>query len=154
VAARQWGGEDVGVLRASSSPCSAAGFVFAVLIALVSGVLLPAATAVAVPEPAAAATSAPPTDPAADPPIVTLADDRNLDECVSAMPRPGCRTSNETDAMQIAVFSVLIGALVLVGWRIARATRQRDRAASAGAPRPGGPDTTGPDTTGPDTTGP
>jgi hypothetical protein len=134
VAARQWGGEDVRVLRASPSPCSAAGYVFAVLIALVSGVLLPAATAVAVPEPAAAATSAPPTDPAADPPIVTLADDRNLDECVSAMPRPGCRTSTDTDAMQIAVFSVLIGALVLIGWRIGRATRQRDRAAASVGP--------------------
>ena len=74
-----------------------------------------------------------PLDPAADSPI-TLVDDRNLDECISAMPRPGCRTSTDTDAMQIAVFSVLIGALVLIGWRIARATRQRDRAASAGPP--------------------
>lgn len=106
-----------------------------IVIGLAGGLLLPATTVHAVPDPAMAATAAtsvPPPDPAADTPIVTLADDRNLDECVSAMPRPGCRTSNDTDAMQIAVFSVLIGALVLIGWRIARATRQRDRAASAG----------------------
>lgn len=109
-----------------------------IVIGLAGGLLLPATTAVAVPEPAAAAAAAsapePSPDPAADVPIVTLAGDRNLDECISAMPRPGCRTSTDTDAMQIAVFSVLIGALVLIGWRIARATRQRDRAASAGPP--------------------
>ena len=120
------------VKRSSPSPCSPAGLLLAVLIALIGSLLLPATTGLAVPERTAAAASVPPTDPAADPPIVTLADDRNLDECVSAMPRPGCRTSNESDAMQIAVFGVLIGALVLIGWRIARATRQRDRAASAG----------------------
>ncbi len=134
MAGRQWGGEDVRVKRASPSPCPLAGFLFAVLIGLAGGMVLPATTALALPERATPATSVPPVDPAADPPIVTLADDRNLDECISAMPRPGCRTSNETDAMQIAVFSVLIGALVLIGWRIARATRQRDRAASAGPP--------------------
>lgn len=127
------------VKRALPSPGSPAGFLFAVLISFVGGLLLPATIALAVPELATAATSVPPMDPAADPPIVTLADNRNLDECVSAMPRPGCRTSNDTDAMQIAVFSVLIGALVLIGWRIARATRQRDRAASAGPPDAEGP---------------
>jgi hypothetical protein len=129
------------VKRASPSPGSSAGFLgvlLAVLLAVLlglagGGLLLPAATAVAVPDQAASATSVPPDplDPAADSPI-TLVGDRNLDECISAMPRPGCRTSTDTDAMQIAVFSVLIGALVLIGWRIARATRQRDRAASAG----------------------
>ena len=111
----------------------------AIVIGLAGVLLLPATTALAVPDQAAAAataaTSVPPDplDPAADSPI-TLVGDRNLDECVSAMPRPGCRTSTDTDAMQIAVFSVLIGALVFIGWRIARATRQRDRAASAGPP--------------------
>jgi hypothetical protein len=105
-----------------------------IVLGLAGGMLLPATTALAVPVPAATVTWVPPRDPATDPPIVTLADNRILDECVSAMPRPGCRTSNDTDAMQIAVFSVLIGALVLIGWRIARATRQRDRAASAGPP--------------------
>jgi hypothetical protein len=112
-----------------------------IVIGLAGFLLLPATTALAVPDQAtaeataAAATSVPPDplDPAADSPI-TLVGDRNLDECISAMPRPGCRTSTDTDAMQIAVFSVLIGALVLIGWRIARATRQRDRAASAGPP--------------------
>jgi hypothetical protein len=105
-----------------------------IVIGLAGGLLVPAATVLAVPDLATSATSVPPVDPAEDPPIVTLVGDRNLDECISAMPRPGCRTSNDTDAMQIAVFSVLIGALVLIGWRIARATRQRDRAAAAGPP--------------------
>jgi hypothetical protein len=139
------------VKRASPSPGSLAGISLAVPLSLAvvlggvlglglgfaNGLLLSATAAPGVPELATAATSVPPEaplDPAADPPIVTLAGDRNLDECISAMPRPGCRTSTDTDAMQIAVFSVLIGALVLIGWRIARATRQRDRAVSAGPP--------------------
>ena len=112
------------VKRASPSSGSLAAILLILLLGLAGGLLPSMAAAVTVPP-----------EPDQDPPIVTLADGRNLDECISAMPKPDCRTSTDTDAMQIAVFSLLIGALVLIGWRIVRATRQRDRAdASAGPP--------------------
>jgi hypothetical protein len=58
--------------------------------------------------------------------IITLANGRNLSECLNSLPKPDCRTSNGADAMQIAVLGVMAGGLVLIGWRVTRAIRQRD----------------------------
>ena len=60
--------------------------------------------------------------------VVTLADDLDLSDCVSALPDPRCRTREDTDAMQLAVLGVLIAGIGLIGWRIARSVRQRDQA--------------------------
>ncbi len=120
------------VKRASPSSGSLAALVLVLLLPVLVPVLVLGLAGGPLPSMAAAATV--PPDPAEDSPIVTLADGRNLDECISAMPKPDCRTSTDTDAMQIAVFSLLIGALVLIGWRIVRATRQRDRAAASAGP--------------------
>jgi hypothetical protein len=58
---------------------------------------------------------------------VTLADERNLSECISALPRPGCRTSNRSDGMQLAVLGVMAGGIAIIAWRITRSIRIRDR---------------------------
>lgn len=60
--------------------------------------------------------------------VVTLADDLDTSDCVSALPDPRCRTRDSADGMQLALFGVLVGAIALIGWRIGRSVRQRDRA--------------------------
>ncbi|MGD9702717.1 MAG: hypothetical protein AB7J47_09295 [Acidimicrobiia bacterium] len=113
VAMRQWGGEDVPVKRALP------GSVIGVL--LVVGLLLPAGAGWAATPPST------PLPEGTESPIVTIEGDQDLGECISALPKPSCRTSTETDGMQIAVFSILIAGLVVVGWRVVSATRRRDR---------------------------
>lgn len=77
-------------------------------------------------EPVAAST--PPTTVAGDDTVVTLAEDLDISDCVSALPDPRCRTREDADLMQLAVLGVLLAAIALIGWRIARSVRQRDRA--------------------------
>jgi hypothetical protein len=56
----------------------------------------------------------------------TDVDSRDTSECISALPRPGC-DRRDTDAMQVAVLLVMTAGVGLIGWRIGRAVRARDR---------------------------
>ena len=73
---------------------------------------------------AATAVSTSPSDPTP----VTLAGNQNFDDCISALPQPGCSSRRDTDAMQVAVLVVMTAGVGLIGWRIGRAVRARDRA--------------------------
>ena len=77
--------------------------------------------------------------PAADPPpppVSTINDfipeGRDLSECISSLPRPGCGSEARSDAAQIVLFGVLLAALVFIAWRIVRSGRRARRATPAG----------------------
>lgn len=63
-------------------------------------------------------------------------DELDLSSCIGLYPKPGCGTEPQSSgdrggAMQIAVFGILLAALVVIGVRIARAIIARDRAIDA-----------------------
>ena len=58
---------------------------------------------------------------------VALADDEDVSDCISALPKPGC-DRRDTDAMQVAVLLVMTAGVAFIGWRIGRAVRSRDHA--------------------------
>ena len=103
----------------------------ALAAALVTLVGLPAgSTIAATPDAAISATAVqavsapPPTDPGgtADNPFVP--EDKDLTECVSAVPKPGCGSEARGGWRQGLVFAVLVVGLGLIGWRITRAVRR------------------------------
>jgi len=58
----------------------------------------------------------------------------DLSSCVGLLPKPGCGTEpvasgDRGGAMQIATFSLMLAALLVIGARIARAVASRDRGA-------------------------
>lgn len=63
-------------------------------------------------------------------------DELDLSSCIGLYPKPGCGTEPQVSgdrggAMQIAVFGILVAALVVIGVRIARSIIARDRAIDA-----------------------
>ena len=63
-------------------------------------------------------------------------DELDLSSCIGLYPKPGCGTEPQSSgdrggAMQIAVFGILVAALVVIGVRIARSIIARDRAIDA-----------------------
>src|SRR5829696_1275168 len=99
-----------------------AGLVVVVVAALV--VLVP---------PTAAAAPGDPAPPAVVPPAPSttllendlIPEDRDFSECVSAAPRPGCGSDARGGWRQNLVFTVVVVALVFIGWRIVRSARRR-----------------------------
>ncbi len=94
-----------------------------VLLTLLAGPAVGSATAAPVAAHVAAVAGTPPDDP----PVVTdnpFVPDRNLSDCVSAMPQPDCGTSAKGGWRQAAVFGVVVAALAFVGWRITRTVRR------------------------------
>ena len=75
---------------------------------------------------AAAVAGTPPTDPpsAADNPFLP---ERNLSDCVSAVPQPNCGTDAKGGWRQAVVFAIVLVALAFVGWRITRTVRRNRR---------------------------
>jgi hypothetical protein len=67
------------------------------------------------------------SDPGTDETIVTLADGKNLDQCISSVPQPGCRTSNEADGKQLALLGILVAGMAFLGWKISSGVRARNR---------------------------
>lgn len=68
--------------------------------------------------------------------VPPLGDDIDLSSCIGLYPKPGCGTKPQSagdrgGAMQIAVFGILVAALVVIGVRIARSIIARDRAIDA-----------------------
>lgn len=79
----------------------------------------------------------PPTTPSDDTvPTVTvnefLPTDRDLSECLSALPRPGCGSEARGGWRQTAIFVAMLGGLAFIAWRIIASSR-RARAAMAAA---------------------
>jgi hypothetical protein len=73
-----------------------------------------------------AAASVPPTDP----PVVAdneFVPERDLSDCVSAVPQPNCGSEAKGGWRQALVFGVVVVALAFVGWRIARTVRRNRR---------------------------
>ena len=81
----------------------------------------------------------PPTDPAAeDNPF--MPEDKNLSECVSAVPEPGCGSEARGGWRQGIVLAVVVVALAFVGWQIIRTVRRSRRVidVSPGVEEPAG----------------
>jgi hypothetical protein len=72
--------------------------------------------------PAASSDSPPP--PVTD--NVFIPDDRDLGECITAVPKPGCGSEARSDWHQGLVLGLMIAGLVFVGWRIVRGVRRRE----------------------------
>ena len=50
--------------------------------------------------------------------------DRDLDDCVSALPQPGCGSQARSGWRQLVIFGLLVVALSFIAWRIVRAARR------------------------------
>ena len=58
--------------------------------------------------------------------------DRDLSECISALPKPGCGSDARGGWRQTAVFGIVIAGLAFIGWRVvAGARRQPNQPADA-----------------------
>ena len=64
------------------------------------------------------------------PPPVTdnafIPEDRELGECITAVPKPGCGSEARGDWHQGVVLAVIVAGLIVIGWRIVRGIRHRD----------------------------
>jgi MYXO-CTERM domain-containing protein len=85
----------------------------------------------AVSPPATTVPSAPGGDVVVDNDFIP--ENRNLSECVSALPKPGCGSSARGGWRQGAILGVLVVALAFITWRIVRSVR-RNRPDPAGPP--------------------
>lgn len=108
------------------APSAFAAFV---ALAAVVAVLLPAGVGLAAPEPTV--------------PVSTLNDfiptDRDLSECISALPPPGCGSEARSDWRQVTLLCVLAAGLAFIAWRIVRAVRRgpaRPPTGATGSTRP------------------
>lgn len=75
------------------------------------------------PETAVTATPATPAPPS------TVVDneflpDRDLDECISALPQPDCGSEGRSGWRQVAIFGLLVVAVAFIAWRIIRSARK------------------------------
>ena len=82
----------------------------------------------------AVASNASATTPPPAPPVTNdfMDLERDVSECISAMPKPGCgreptSSGDRGGAMQIALFGIILVAMAGIGTRIAFAVRARDR---------------------------
>ncbi len=76
------------------------------------------------------ATPVPPTTvpagPATDGSLVDdLLPDRDLDDCVSALPQPDCGSTARSGWRQWLIFGLLVVAIAFIAWRIVRSARRR-----------------------------
>jgi hypothetical protein len=99
-----------------------------------------AAAASADPAPAAVAAATPPTaPPVTDNPF--LPPDKDVTECVSANPQPGCGSKAHGGWRQALTFVVVALAMAFIGWRIVvivRRNRKAVEAAPSEEPEPSG----------------
>ena len=66
-----------------------------------------------------------------------LPTDRDLTECISAMPKPGCGSEARGGWRQTAVFLAVLGGLGFIAWRVIASARAAGRAGRPGrAPSP------------------
>jgi hypothetical protein len=92
--------------------------------------VVPAAAAAAAPANAVVAAATPsPTPPVTDNPF--LPSDKDLTECVSANPQPGCGSKAHGGWRQTLTFVVVALAMAFIGWRIVVIVRRNRKALEA-----------------------
>ena len=101
------------------------------LVAAVLVLLAPAGATAAPSEPDPPATTVPAAAPAG-PPVTVLEndfipEDRDLSECISALPEPGCGSKARGGWRQTIVFLVIVAGLAFIAWRIVRSARRNRR---------------------------
>lgn len=57
---------------------------------------------------------------------VFIPKDRDLGECITAVPKPGCGSEARSDWHQGLVLGLTVAGLVFIGWRIVRGVRRRE----------------------------
>jgi len=72
----------------------------------------------------AAASSEPPPPPVTD--NAFIPENRDLGECITAVPKPGCGSEARGDWHQGLALGVMVAGLVVIGWRIVRGVRRRE----------------------------
>lgn len=60
-------------------------------------------------------------------PNVFIPEDRDLSDCMSSLPKPGCGSEERGGAAQYITFAVLMLGMTFIGWRIFLGVRRRDR---------------------------
>jgi len=98
----------------------------AVLAVAMFALVQPASSAGASSEPV---TDEPSTPPTVDEPSTTINEfiptDRDLTDCLSALPRPGCGSEARGGWHQAAVFAVMVVGLGVIGTRVVIGLRRR-----------------------------
>ena len=79
------------------------------------------------------AASEPPPPPVTDNEFIP--EDRDLGECITAVPKPGCGSEARSDWHQGLVLGVMVAGLVIIGWRIVRGVRRRERSTACSGRR-------------------
>jgi hypothetical protein len=88
------------------------------------------ADAPAAPVAALAVRGTPPTDPVPPATVVEnpfLPENKDLSDCVSAVPQPGCGSDARGGWRQALVFGIVVVGLAVIGWRITRTVRRNRR---------------------------
>ena len=57
---------------------------------------------------------------------VFIPNNRDIGECITAVPKPGCGSEARSDWHQGLVLGLMVAGLVFVGWRIVRGVRRRE----------------------------
>jgi hypothetical protein len=57
-----------------------------------------------------------------------IPEDRNLSDCLSSIPKPGCGSEARGGPLQLATFGILMAGMAFIGWRVFRAVKRRDDA--------------------------
>jgi hypothetical protein len=66
----------------------------------------------------------PPTTPGTAVDNDFIPEDRDLSECISAVPRPGCGSESRSGWRQALVLVAILAGLAFIAWRIIRAARR------------------------------
>lgn len=81
--------------------------------------------------PAGAVLASPPPSPPTTPPVTVnefLPENRDIGECISAIPKPGCGSEARGGWRQTLVLLAILAGLALITWRIVAGARKARRA--------------------------
>ena len=84
-------------------------------------------------QPAIVAPASAPQPPTTDNPFIPA--DRDLSECISAVPQPGCGSKAQGGWRQVLVLSIVAVALAFIAWRIVHTVRRNRRTLEASGGR-------------------
>ena len=56
-----------------------------------------------------------------------IPDDRDLSDCISAVPEPGCGSEGRSGWRQLLIFGALVAGLAFIAWRVVRTARRTRR---------------------------
>jgi len=59
--------------------------------------------------------------------------ERDLSECISAVPKPGCGSEARGGWRQTAIFALVVGGLAFIGWRVVAGARKNLAASNSPA---------------------